>query len=96
MGIKEHSNLLSSGLLLTSLCGSGGGIRKMENSLGWVSTAARKSAEKVDLPGFSVTDGRMPFPVNHGASSEDSLLQVIFGTHLRLRPTFLWPYCLKC
>jgi len=37
--------------------------------------AARKSAEKVELPGFSVPDGRMPFPVNHGTSSEDSLLQ---------------------
>uniref|UniRef100_A0A2R9BQU6 ubiquitinyl hydrolase 1 n=1 Tax=Pan paniscus TaxID=9597 RepID=A0A2R9BQU6_PANPA len=29
-------------------------------------------------------DGRMPFPVNHGASSEDTLLKVIFGMHLFL------------
>uniref|UniRef100_A0A2K5QVQ1 Ubiquitin carboxyl-terminal hydrolase n=1 Tax=Cebus imitator TaxID=2715852 RepID=A0A2K5QVQ1_CEBIM len=36
-------------------------------------------------------DGRMPFPVNHGTSSEDTLLQVIFGMHLFLMgPTFLW------
>lgn len=32
--------------------------------------------------GFFVLDGRMPFPVNHGTSSEDSLLQVIPGMHL--------------
>ena len=35
---------------------------------------------------FLVIDGRMPFPVNHGASSEDSLLQVIFGIHFHWDP----------
>uniref|UniRef100_A0A8I3WYX5 ubiquitinyl hydrolase 1 n=1 Tax=Callithrix jacchus TaxID=9483 RepID=A0A8I3WYX5_CALJA len=29
-------------------------------------------------------DGRMPFPVNHGTSSEDTLLQVIFGMNASL------------
>lgn len=77
--------------LLTSLCGSGSGIQKNPKPppLGWAGAIARKWAGEIDRPGFFVPDGRMPFPVNHGTSSEDSLLQVILRMHLSEPPASL-------
>lgn len=86
MEIWGHWNLISSLLLpnQASLCGSGSGIQENPKlPLGWTSTGARNHAGKIDMPGIFVTDGRMPFPVNHGSSSEDLLLQVSFGIHLK-------------